>query len=84
MAYGVGASLASMGLDQKREAMSVLREAADQETTRNIQNKQLEVQEEAGKRQLGSMLGATAGMAVGGPLGAMIGGTIGAIAGGLF
>lgn len=91
MAYGVGASLASMGLDQKREAMGVLREAADQESQRNAQNKQLEAQAKAGKQQLGGTLGAMGGMmlgakvgSVGGPLGALIGGAVGAVAAGLF
>ena len=91
MAYGVGASLASMGLDQKREAMQVLKGAADEESRRNAQNKQLEAQEKAGRQQLGGTLGAMGGMmigakmgAVGGPMGALIGGAVGAIAAGLF
>lgn len=91
MAYGVGASLASMGLDQKREAMQVLRSAADQESERNAANKQLAAQAKAGKQQLGSTIGAMGGMmigakmgSVGGPMGALIGGAVGAIAAGLF
>jgi len=89
--YGIGASLASMGASQYREATGMLREAANEEDERNRKNKALEAQEEAGKRQLGSTLGATAGFAagsqagsVGGPWGALIGGVVGYVAGGLF
>lgn len=89
--YGVGASLASMGLGQKQEAMQVLRSVADQETERNAQNKQLAAQEKAGKQQLGATVGALGGFyvgaqmgSVGGPLGALIGGAVGAVAAGLF
>jgi uncharacterized protein YcfJ len=89
--YGVGASLASMGQDQKRESTQVLSQAADEESRRNAQNTQLEAQRKQGNQQLGSTLGALGGFAlgaqtgsVGGPLGALIGGAVGAIAGGLF
>ena len=91
MSYGVGASLASMGLDQKQEAMGVLRTVADQESERNATNKRLAAQAKAGRQQLGGTLGAMGGMylgakvgAVGGPMGALIGGAVGAIAAGLF
>jgi hypothetical protein len=87
--YGVGASLASMGLDQKREATQMLEASANQESERERQNKMLEAQDKAGKQQLGGALGAAvgAGMAQGsamGPWGALIGGVVGAVAGGLF
>ena len=82
--YGVGASLAGMGLDQQHQALGVLRSAADQESQRNRENKALDAQETAGKKQLGSTLGSLAGMSVGGPWGALIGGAIGSVAGGLF
>lgn len=89
--YGVGASLASMGSSRQQEATKLLGEAANQEESRARQNKALEMQEKAGKRQLGSTLGATAGMvagsqagSVGGPWGALIGGVVGYVASGLF
>jgi uncharacterized protein YcfJ len=89
--YGVGASLASMGQEQKQEAAKVLGQAADEESKRNAQNKVLASQRKQGNQQLGSTLGALGGFAlgaqygsVGGPLGALIGGAVGAIAGGLF
>lgn len=89
--FGIGASLANMGSGQQREATQLLQQAANQEDERNRQNKALAAQEKAGKRQLGSTLGATAGFAlgaqqgsVGGPWGALIGGVVGYVAGGLF
>jgi len=88
---GLGASLASLGQEQKREAVQMLGKAADEEAARNVKNQQLAAQDKAGKQQLGSTLGALGGMAlgaqygaIGGPMGALIGGAIGAIAGGLF
>lgn len=88
---GVGATLASLGASQQQEAGQVLANAADQESERNRMNKQLEQQEQAGKLQLGSTLGALGGAvlgaqygSVGGPLGSLIGGAVGAIAAGLF
>lgn len=89
--YGIGASLASMGSSRQQGATKLLGEAASQEDARTRQNKALEAQEQAGKRQLGSTLGATAGFvagseagSVGGPWGALIGGVVGYVAGGLF
>lgn len=85
--YGVGASLASMGVGQKHEALSVLKSVADQESQRNRENTALEAQEKAGKQQLGATAGALVGMQYGstlGPWGALIGGAAGYIAGGLF
>ena len=88
---GLGASLASLGQEQKREAVQMLGKAADEEAARNVKNQQLAAQDKAGKQQLGSTLGALGGMAlgaqygaIGGPMGALIGGAIGAFAGGLF
>lgn len=89
--YGVGASLASLGLDQKQEATQMLEASAKQESDREQQNKMLEAQAKAGKQQLGGTLGAAGGFMVGaqmggsaGPWGALIGGVVGAVAGGLF
>lgn len=82
--YGVGASLAGLGLDQKHQAMGVLRNVAEQESQRNRENRALDAQETAGKKQLGSTLGSLAGMYVAGPWGAMLGGAVGSVAGGLF
>lgn len=84
--YGVGASLASMGVDQRREATQMLAKAADQESDRNVKNKMLEAQEKQGRQQLGGTVGAALGAQYGaalGPWGALIGGALGAIAGGL-
>lgn len=79
--YGIGASLASIGQEQHREAMRMVGEAANQEQQRNIANQQIEQQTKAGNMQLGSTLGATVGSAFG-PLGTLAGGAIGAIAAG--
>ena len=88
---GVGASLVSYGLGQKAEAMQGLRTAADEEAKRNAENTRLAAQDRAGKQQLGSTLGSTAGFmlgaqegSIGGPWGALIGGALGAVASGLF
>ena len=84
--YGVGASLVNAGLGQKREATQLLAKAADDESRRNAQNKQMEAQEKAGRQQLGGTLGALAGAQYGaalGPWGALLGGALGAVAGGI-
>lgn len=88
---GLGASLASIAGQQQEEAMRLQKEAADNETRREQQNKQIEAQEKAGRQQLGATLGAMGGFALGaqygsaaGPWGAVIGGAIGAVAAGLF
>ncbi len=81
--YGVGASLASMGLDQKREATQMLEASANQESQRKQQNQMLEAQDKAGKQQLGATVGAAYGSTFG-PWGTLIGGVVGAVAGGLF
>jgi hypothetical protein len=89
--FGVGASLASMGQDQLKQAAQVLSEASNEESKRNAENKMLQAQEKQGKRQLGGTLGGAAGFAIGaqygsagGPWGALIGGALGTVAGGLF
>lgn len=81
--YGIGASLASFGADQKRDALQELGNAADQESRRNQKNQQIQQSAKAGNVQLGSTVGATAGSAFG-PWGTLLGGAIGAVAGGLF
>lgn len=85
--YGVGASLASMGQGQEREATQMLASVANQESERNAKNKMLESQEKAGRQQLGGTVGAMLGAEYGaalGPWGMLIGGALGAVAGGLF
>lgn len=83
--YGLGgAGLAGAGLQQKSEAMTVLGRAAEQEADRNMANKQMEQQRQAGNQQLGATGGAMVGMAYGGPIGALIGGVVGALGGNLF
>lgn len=89
--FGVGASLANMGQEQLSQATKVLSEASNEESKRNAENQMLKAQEKAGKRQLGSTLGAMGGYAlgaeagsIGGPWGALIGGALGYVAGGLF
>jgi hypothetical protein len=96
MAYGVGASLATLGrrgggaglagegASREAEATQMLGDVAAQETQRNIQNQRMAAQEKAGNQQLGSTLGSVAGFAVGGPVGSMVGGVLGGLAGGLF
>jgi len=84
---GIGGGLVSVGLGQQRQAADMLGDAADQETERNIGNRQREQQRKAGNVQLGATGGAMAGAYYGaslGPWGAVIGGVAGAIAGGLF
>ncbi len=90
--YGIGAGgLAGAGFEQQNQALGILGSAAEDETRRNIANKQANQARKAGNAQLGATLGAAGGMAlgmqmgaVGGPMGAMVGGLIGGIAGGLF
>jgi hypothetical protein len=85
--FGVGASLASLGAAQKKEAIETAGKVADQEQKRNMFNDQLEAQRKSGNQQLGATVGALAGAQYGsalGPWGAVIGGVVGAVAGGLF
>lgn len=82
--YGVGASLASYGQSQERDATQALGEVAKDETQREMGNKAAEQQRKAGNAQLGATGGAMAGMMVAGPWGALAGAAIGGVAGGLF
>src|SRR5258705_517248 len=79
---GIGATLASLGQDQKRESVDMLGKAADEETQRNAHNKVMAAQAKAGGQQFGATAGALAGGQFFGPWGAVVGGAIGAIAGG--
>jgi len=80
--YGVGASLASMGQMQAKEAMGVAAEGAKEENRRNQTNMMLEQQRKSGNAQLGASTGAMVGFSTFGPWGALIGGALGALAGG--
>lgn len=82
--FGVGASLASLGMQQKNEAVDTVGKAAGEEASRRLKNDQLEGQREAGNKQLGATTGALIGMQVAGPWGALVGSVAGAIGGGLF
>lgn len=77
-----GAGLTGLGQSQQRDATSLLGQAADQETARNIQNQQIAVQEKSQNAQMGGAAGGAAGGAMFGPWGALIGGVIGGLAGG--
>lgn len=76
-----GETLLGLGSAQKRAAMQMLGNAAEQETRRNIGNQQMEQERQAGNAQLGSALGGAAGGAAFGPWGALVGGLVGGIAG---
>jgi hypothetical protein len=79
-----GYGLIGTGADYRQQAAQGLQQAAEQETDRNIQNKQIKQQAKAANQQLGAAGGAMAGFMIGGPVGAVIGGLGGAILGGLF
>lgn len=76
-----GETLLGLGAAQKRQSMSVLAQAADDESRLNQRNKEAEVQRKSGNSQLGSTLGGAAAGAAFGPWGALAGAAIGAIAG---
>jgi hypothetical protein len=84
--YGLGgAGLAGFGMGQQDEAIGMLRQAADTEQSRNMQNEQLKQQHQAGNAQLGSMLGGLVAVAAGaGPVGIVLAGIAGAMASDLF
>ena len=90
--YGVGASLATIGQSQKREAIQELGAAAQQEERRNAENTLAKAQAKQGNQALGGALGGLAGgVAAGaaygsaaGPWGTVIGGVLGALAGSIF
>jgi predicted lipid-binding transport protein (Tim44 family) len=89
---GVGASLASIGQSQKKEAIQMLGESARQDEAREAQNTIAKAQARQGNQALGSSLGGLAGGAAAGamygtaagPWGTVIGGVLGALAGSLF
>ncbi len=78
-------SLLAAGQFQVNQAQAGLGAAAERETSRNIANKNLKEQEEAGKASLGATVGGVVGGALGsyfGPAGTAAGSTLGSIAGG--
>jgi uncharacterized protein YcfJ len=79
--YGVGASLQSLGMQQRSEATQMLAKSASNESERNQKNQVMKAQAKAGNQQLGATAGAMAGSMFG-PWGTVIGGAVGAIAGG--
>lgn len=81
--YGLGGGLIGMGAQQKGDALDMLGQAAERESSRNIANKQIEQQQKASNAQTGATLGATAGMMAFGPIGAVVGGLAGGVLGGL-
>ncbi len=89
---GVGASLASIGQGQKKEAIQGLAEAAREDDQRQAQNTIAKAQARQGNQALGSAVGGLAGGAAAGamygtaagPWGTVIGGVLGALAGSLF
>jgi hypothetical protein len=81
--YGVGASLASYGITEQKQAMDLYGEAASEEAKRNAQNAEIEAQRKAGNAQLGAIAGAEFGSAAG-PWGTLIGGLVGALGSRLF
>lgn len=90
--YGIGASLASVGLNVQREALHEYSAAADEEAKRNAENTRLEAQRKAGNAQLGATAGGLAGGAIAGaefgssagPWGMAIGAVAGALFGSMF
>jgi hypothetical protein len=78
----IGGGLAAQGLQQETEASGLLDKAANEESSRNMMNKQNAQANKAGNTQLGATAGAMAGMYFG-PVGAMVGGLLGAIGGAL-
>ncbi len=70
----------------RQQGQSLLTQAAQDETQRNIANQRIDQAGEDAKSQLGATGGALAGMAVGaagGPVGMAVGAALGGIAGGL-
>ena len=63
--------------DQFNESLKGLDSAAQGETQRNIENKQIREQEKAGKAQLGATIGGAAGTLAGAKVGVAIGGEAG-------
>jgi hypothetical protein len=82
--YGVGASLASMGLNEQKVGIDEIAAASSQDAQRQAENTQMKSQARAGNMEMGAGAGAMAGFAIGGPWGAVIGGLVGAVGGSLF
>lgn len=81
---GGGAGLLAMGAGEAGEGLSMIGDAAQQETERNRINEQMKQQQRAGNAQLGATAGAVVGGMVGGPVGAAAGGVIGSLMSDLF
>jgi uncharacterized membrane protein len=89
---GNGDTILGLGANQQKQATEMLGRVAEEETKRNIANKQALAADKAGNVQLASVVGGLAGGAyagatygsAAGPWGMLIGGVIGAVAGGLF
>lgn len=81
MSYG----LVGTGIEYRQQAMQGLQQAAQEETNRQIENKQIQAQHHAANQQLGALGGAVGALALGfGPVGALIGALGGGVMGGLF
>lgn len=80
-----GLGLAGLGVDEQRDATSMLGQVAQQEQARDIHNRNARQQQKQGAAGLAAT-GAITGlqMSGGNPWGAVIGGVVGAVAGGLF
>lgn len=84
-ALGIGGGaggLAAMGIGQANEAMDLQRQAAEMETKREQQNKQIVAANKQANSQLGSTVGTAAGWYVGAEVGGSAGGPVGALVGG--
>ena len=79
-----GETLLGLGSAQKKAGMALLGNAAEADTKRQIQNKQMEQEAQAGNTQLGATAGAQIGTMVSPGWGTLIGGALGAIAGHYF
>lgn len=82
---GGGAGLLAMGANEGSQGLSMIGDAAQQETERNRMNEQMQQQRRAGNVQLGTSLGMMGAAALGaGPVGVAAAGIIGALSGDLF
>lgn len=79
-----GETLLGLGSAQKRQGMALLGQAAESDTRRQIQNRQMEQEAQAGNTQLGATAGAQIGTMISPGWGTLIGGALGAIAGHYF
>lgn len=78
-----GPTIPQVGQNDEQMALGLAGSAASQATSRDIANKNLAAEQEAGNAQLGATAGAAIGTAWG-PVGTMLGGKIGSVIGGLF